>query len=466
MPSQDPREFEQNKAAGKAEFTGRRRPATRESGFHSSPQSTGGEYKVVPPEQHQWSYGPNITIKFTFPSHKKGDLLGFGGWYWASQLVDLSAEGFTGRLFHKQYPGQNWSKFGSMWASDGSTKTIEVTLHGRGEFKAAFHELSGGVIKHRHYAEAKPELLANMYQFSPEAFFIPNPCDAVLKPGAPRAIKRSAAPPLTLKCCNRCARFLPFNLTDERATLSFSNHCVAAHRRPCTHKGFGRLTNVETGAPLQLDFGFQLECRFCKKFEVNAALNPQRNSSQMKEDGARRRSFELLLAELFDGSPLLSYRHKHGRELTADIFQKFKGRCFKCRKTLGKASAMHLDHTRPLALLWPLDGTATALCGECNSEKRDRPPVDFYLPEELRDLAKITGLSMTELTHPGANEKAVRLLYERRSWFFNSFLARPDMAEVRDGKVTGDLLIKALQKAINRCPAVKTFDLRSLRTRA
>ena len=127
---------------------------------------------------------------------------------------------------------------------------------------------------------------------------------------------------------------------------------------------------------------------------------------------------------------------------------------------------MHLDHTRPLALLWPLDGTATALCGECNSEKRDRPPVDFYLPEELRSLAKITGLSMDELTHPGANEKAVRRLYERRSWFFNSFLARPDMAEIRDGKVTGDLLIKALQKAINRCPAVKTFDLTSLRPKA
>ena len=100
MPTQDPREFEQNKAAGKAEFAGRRRPVTRESGFHSSPKSSGGEFKVVSPEQLQWSHGPTISIKFTLPSHKKGDLLGFGGWYWSSQLADLSVDEFPGRLFH------------------------------------------------------------------------------------------------------------------------------------------------------------------------------------------------------------------------------------------------------------------------------------------------------------------------------------------------------------------------------
>jgi hypothetical protein len=31
---------------------------------------------------------------------------------------------------------------------------------------------------------------------------------------------------------------------------------------------------------------------------------------------------------------------------------------------------MHLDHTRPISLLWQLDGTGTALCKDCNTKKR------------------------------------------------------------------------------------------------
>lgn len=117
----------------------------------------------------------------------------------------------------------------------------------------------------------------------------------------------------------------------ERDQLSFSNHCVAEHRRPCKHATFGRLRNVEDSAEvLQLDYGYQLECRFCKKFEVNAAHNPQRSSAQMKEDGARRRAFELLLAELYGGTPQLRYRHEKGTELADDVWKRFGCACFNC----------------------------------------------------------------------------------------------------------------------------------------
>jgi hypothetical protein len=125
------------------------------------------------------------------------------------------------------------------------------------------------------------------------------------------------APPveITLKSCNRCARFLPINISNERNHLSFSNHCVAAKSRPCSHSSFGRLREAEGERVLKLEYGYQLECRFCKKFVVNAALNPQRTAAQMKEDAQRRRAFEALLAELYKASPtLLTVYFPSGRE--------------------------------------------------------------------------------------------------------------------------------------------------------
>ncbi len=107
----------------------------------------------------------------------------------------------------------------------------------------------------------------------------------------------------------------------------------------------------------------QLECRFCKKFEVNAAHNPQRTMAQMKEDAARRRAFELLIEALEGGSAQLRYRHSTGRELSDDVYSNFEGECFKCGEPL-KGRSWHLDHTRPLALLWPLDVGRAARAGQ------------------------------------------------------------------------------------------------------
>ena len=73
----------------------------------------------------------------------------------------------------------------------------------------------------------------------------------------------------------------------------------------------------------KLEFGFQLECRFCKSFFVNRPLNPKRTSSQMKEDGQRRRAFEFLIAELQNKSSHQSFRIDTGKELTEYIFKKF-----------------------------------------------------------------------------------------------------------------------------------------------
>jgi hypothetical protein len=300
--------------------------------------------------------------------------------------------------------------------------------------------------------------MKNMHIYAPEANFY-----AARERGRVRVeidasvIEVESAAEIVLKSCNRCARFLPINVENEREALSFSNHCV---KRPCVHSSFGRLRNAETGERLELRFGFQLECRICKKFTVNAAHNPQRTAAQMKEDGARRRGFELLLEALYEGSPQLRYRHESGgRELTDDVYESFGGRCFKCEVRLADARDMNLDHTRPLALLWPLDGTATALCATCNSTKRDRPPVAFYDDDELARLAEITGIPLDEIKSPHPNLDAIDALRGRLDWFFDEFLEHPELQTVRDGKIAADLLLKALQKALDAAPEGSKFDI-------
>ena len=117
---------------------------------------------------------------------------------------------------------------------------------------------------------------------------------------------------VVLKSCNRCGRFLPINIDDEMKTLSFSLHCKK--RAPCVHSTF-RAYEIQNRDELRPDdlkglklednkvisyYGHQLECKACKKFFVNAPLNPQRNAQQFKEDGLRRRAIEVLVNKLLE----------------------------------------------------------------------------------------------------------------------------------------------------------------------
>jgi hypothetical protein len=143
-----------------------------------------------------------------------------------------------------------------------------------------------------------------------------------------------------------------------------------------------------------------------------------------------------------------------------DIWDHFGRQCFNCAVDLPTAKKMHLDHTRPLALLWPLDDSATALCGQCNSAKRDRYPGDYYKElGKLEALAERTGIPLEELQQPLPNVDALRKLRERLDWFFGEFLQRPEHRRERDGKIVGELIVKALQKAINAAPEDERFDL-------
>lgn len=458
------------KRAGKTEWADRRRPVTRRSGFKVHADTTGGE--LDQPHVGGWRFRGtgSLRIRFAFPATELGTRLGWGLWFTMSEDVEVSVDGFDHRLTLKQFATPDWGKAGSIWHSTGKPEQFEVVFESSAsEWEVALYDVSAGVVVHEFYdhAAADPDpkrakrLLGNMYDFAPEALFISpdvhvEVSDPVIE-GSASWIDDLAG--ITLKSCNRCGRFLPINATNERNHLSFTNHC---NKKICTHSTFGRLRDVARGEELRLTHGFQLECRFCKKFTVNSAHNPQRTASQMKEDAARRRALEVLLEALYEGSPNLLHRKRFaGRELAESVWKRFGGQCFKCGTQLATQRDMHLDHTRPLALLWQLDETATCLCATDNSAKRDRPPSDFYDENELARLSKITGVRLDELKDPSPNVEAIELLAGRLDWFFDQFLQRPELQIERDGKLPADLLVNALQKAIDRASGI-TLNLDAL----
>ena len=259
---------------------------------------------------------------------------------------------------------------------------------------------------------------------------------------------------IVTKSCNRCSRYLPINIENEAHTLAFSMHCKK--RAPCTHSTFSRyeikisegvIGNIEKNYLIS-HFGHQLECKACKKFFVNAPLNPQRNAQQFKEDGLRRRAFEVLVNTLLDRDLVHhEFKKKTKKEFTEHIYNKFEGKCFKCGKSLNM-NEMNLDHTMPLAYLYRLDETATSLCDTHNSSKNDRFPIEYYDEAELSRLGEITGLSIEKLHSREVNIQVVELLIINIVWFFDVFLMHKDYQKVRDGRLTADKIYHALCKVL------------------
>lgn len=429
----------------------RRRSVTRRSGFSVKSGNTGGTYRVEATSS-SFQIGPETPFKITFKfSQTEGLFAGFGFWFAvdiddpSKVSIELSNENeLEVKLLKKVFPTDDWSKVGSMWKADSSQMlNFGIKIKSAEKANLYVYQPLCGTVSEPQLDAAPHALTKNMHAFAPEALFVSEPGIAEY---SGREI--DAEKVIYLKNCNRCARYLPVNTGNERNHLSFSNHCTAHHKVPCQDSTFSKLRKVEDSEPsLILRHGFQLECRFCKKFYVNAAHNPQRTAEQMREDGHRRRAFEKLIEEVTGGSPQILYRHHNaGHELIDDVLERFRYRCFSCNTELDKGS-VNLDHTRPLALLWPLDGTATALCKDCNTDKRDRTPRDFYSSSQLKNLAKILDLDLTELQTAGTNIEVLDTLWDRREWIFANFFESESIKKIRQGKDTRKLIIKALDKA-------------------
>jgi hypothetical protein len=143
------------------------------------------------------------------------------------------------------------------------------------------------------------------------------------------------------------------------------------------------------------------------------------------------------------------YRLSNNKEFDVAIWEKFGKKCFNCGVQLKKPNHMNLDHTLPLAYLWPLDETATCLCETCNCSKSDKFPIDFYSPDKLTELSKITAVPLGTLKNRPINKLAVEELCKKIVWFFDDFLAEKDYQKIRKDKKAADLIVHALHNVMN-----------------
>lgn len=164
--------------------------------------------------------------------------------------------------------------------------------------------------------------------------------------------------------------------------------------------------------------GRQGECRACKQL-YNAIKNPTRLPEQHREAADTRRLFRELSGDTTIG------------DITG-LLDRFEHRCFNCGRELldqpGGDDGYYLDHTLPVAWLWPLDTGATVLCRACNGQKSQRWPGEFYEdPARLRQLATRTGIGFEVLSgEPYFNPQAVARLQTNADVVIERWVAYPD----------------------------------------
>lgn len=462
--------------------TYRRRETTRVSGYHKIDSAIGSECLIEYADQYKCSKNveeflfKRDSLKLIPLFGEQISLIAFGGFFHSKEKAKITFSieyDYNGAHVFKSLSGFSKTIERNTWQNIGfhveqkinNAITINnVTVHIKIESTSSnilnFISFDFDIVSKKEYLD--DTLKKSFYQKTkmhiPYLYYLRTllPTDKYLA-GNYHFIKGKR---MVLKSCNRCGRYLPINIDDEIKTLCFSLHCKK--KAPCKHASFRSYkimndSNVDTtGLPIEDGrvvsyYGHQLECKACKKFFVNAPLNPQRNPQQFKEDGLRRRAIEALVDKLLDKNLIhFEFRKKNKKEFSVHIWRKFDKRCFKCgpnSKPL-KLKDMDLDHTMPLAYLYRLDETATCLCKSHNSQKSDSFPVDFYSKEELKRLSIIAGLPLSTLKSRKINEKVLKLLVKNVVWYFDEFLTQDEYTKIRDGIRTSDKINDSLKRVI------------------
>lgn len=465
--------------------TYQRRETTRESGFHTCNETTGGECLIKYAEKITLSSNKltlelcqnNLDLVELFK--KNISILGFGGYIFSNKKIRIQC------CIKYIYEGQNYSNEKPFdftietneWRNIGCHTEIELNKENNITSPVATLEITGEIGTEIHFIcfdfniVNKEEFIdtscaKSFYQKTsmhiPYLYYLRYDLSINEFLKTPLSVQKGKR--VILKSCNRCGRFLPINIENELKTLSFSLHCKK--RAPCVHSTFrayeiinkDELTDEDLiglhleGNKVVSYYGHQLECKACKKFFVNAPLNPQRNAQQFKEDGLRRRAIEVLINHLLNRNLVhFEFEKRTKKQFSKYIWEKFDRRCFKCGPNSEpiKLEEMALDHTMPLAYLYRLDETATCLCSNHNSQKSDHFPVDYYTDQELIELSKITGIPYDKIRSKGINEEVLSLLVENVVWFYDEFLMNPDYQKIRDGILTADKINDSLKRVIS-----------------
>lgn len=158
----------------------------------------------------------------------------------------------------------------------------------------------------------------------------------------------------------------------------------------------------------------QHECSTCKNRIINSILNPLRTAEQLREGSEGRRLLFITLG-------------KEKKINKTDLLDKFEGVCFKCRKPI-TPETMRLDHTLPAKLLWPLSYGPTPLCAECNGDKAENWPSQFYSSQELRRLSALTGITYEKLDGEARiNPEAITLLKSEMDEVVERGIKKPEL---------------------------------------
>jgi hypothetical protein len=175
--------------------------------------------------------------------------------------------------------------------------------------------------------------------------------------------------------------------------------------------------------------GRQGECKMCKRV-YNDLKNATRLTEQHREAADNRR----LLREVSGET---------GVSAIGPLLDRFDRKCFNCERALqanpGGDDGYYLDHTLPVALLWPLNRGPTVLCRSCNGQKADKWPGTFYTDQsKLRALATRTGIEYAILAgEPFFNPEALRRLRATGDEIIERWAAHPDRLRALGNRIMG-----------------------------
>lgn len=313
-------------------------------------------------------------------------LYGFGGYIKPNKDCNLTIaiqSGFNTR--EKSFNlVSDWNRIGLSWEEIEEVTDIHIKMFFNDIFEFHSWGLTCALLQLPETILQSEEKTDNLLQvinqphLAPETFYLAHSVDSnlLLDPNTSKTITlcSSSSEIIILKKCSYCQRLLPVN---HIVTLSGFHHHAAKKT------------------------SYQNECRSCKKWRINDNFNPDRTKDQLHESSVITRERKILLREN-EKLQLIKNRH-NGDGLKTLTWKKFGKKCFNCSAPLSLID-VRLDHTRPLAYLWPLDEYATSLCENCNNRKHDLFPVDFYSEEQLVELSKITGLNYNALIRKEINE--------------------------------------------------------------
>jgi hypothetical protein len=385
--------------------------------------------------EHLISMSASITAS---PAH----LVAWGGYFAAENpvlleisllLSDEKRESWTIEI------DRNWRRHGGITQA-ALSNTLNIEIKWSGPNKIDLWGLSVGVPKLPLTDEKETSIEDfNQPHLSPETYYLDHSTgigldienditdDLIIEDGRH----------INLKKCSYCGRLLPIDL-GRLGSLSFHKHNAKISQH-------------------------QNECRACKKWRINNKFNPIRTADQLHESSVITRERKILLRE---PERLQAIKKRSGEGLRTQIWLKFHKMCFRC-STPVNLNDFQLDHTRPLAYLWPIDEYATCLCASCNNEKKDKFPIDFYNSDELDRLSKITELPLDELKKKDVNKEELDRILENlpkfaKKWDARTFFAinrkvnelKPNiniarLLEAADSTAYGQLLDEYLSRPIS-----------------